>query len=502
MQLWHDFLEMPLDYRLRILLHAGYSKPDLSELIDIVVILREYAQEKREVAETAAAIAAENAGERKASRRKKTAISFEPSEIGDILREWDHFATTDDTKDLYHYDAASGYYKSDGENYLIKALKKSIPTLKKYQIDEIIYHVKALSMVTKNDFDSDVTIINFQNGLYHIDTMEITPHRPDYLCCVQLPYDYDGKATPEPFENFLSQVLYSEDIESLLDQLAYTFVRTHYIDVINFLIGSGSNGKTVLLGILERLHGSKLVSHVPLAYLMESRFARALLVDKNVNVTTETASITGNDFGVLKELTSPEPQQVERKRKDAHDRVLWAKLWTANNRMPSFTDDSTDGWVRRVNIFEFPNQFEGRNENRKLKAELTTPAMLAGIFNLLKPRINRILETCEIAMAEATIAKRREKLELTTDPVKVYADEWLIAESNSDIEADAMYEKFKDWCKPKKLYIMNKKSFEDSLKNKGYQLSRIRDGNKRRFIWKDVNFVSLTPQQRVIDSLT
>ena len=86
------------------------------------------------------------------------------------------------------------------------------------------------------------------------------------------------------------------------------------------MIGKGANGKNVFIGILSNLHGLKNVSNVSLKSLVKEQFALVDLVNKDINVDSESTSI--NDISTLKKLTDNQPVRVQQKGQPAFDAKL------------------------------------------------------------------------------------------------------------------------------------------------------------------------------------
>jgi putative DNA primase/helicase len=402
-----------------------------------------------------------------------------------IMEEFTFLTSQEDGLIFYYKD---GRYLPGGE-VLIEATAERLYAFRLTNADltEIKGHIMRQTYIPKGDFDKDLDLIPFKNGIYHISTGELTPHSPEYKIRMQLPYDYNKDATSPLFEKFLSEVLYPEDIDAMLDAMAYSFYRKHIIDIINILLGGGHNGKSVLLEVLEELHGADLTSHTSLFRLAENTFAKADLEGKNINITTETHDIDGEDVATFKELTSKKPQRIERKGVQAYDAILHAKLWTAANEFPHFRDNS-DGMIRRLNVFEFPNQFEGEKADPALSSKLTTPDNLAGIFNLLAPRIKKIAETWTLTLARKTIADRREQILLASDPVRIYSEEHLTQASDYVLKS-RVYEHFKTWCRQKKIHILSEEQFGKEMKRLGWKDARPRIDGKQTKVWQDMAIV-------------
>ena len=85
----------------------------------------------------------------------------------------------------------------------------------------------------------------------------------------------------------LNQVLYSRDIRTAIDAMAYTFYRDYDIEVIFILYGVGANGKTVFTSLLTHLQGKNNVSNVPLPTILRNRFALSDLENKDLNIDNE-----------------------------------------------------------------------------------------------------------------------------------------------------------------------------------------------------------------------
>jgi hypothetical protein len=71
-----------------------------------------------------------------------------------------------------------------------------------------------------------------------------------------------------------------EDVNLVLDFMAYCLWRYHKFHVWMLLNGAGQNGKSTLLTLFERLFGSQNVSGESLDRLLNERFAPANLYQK------------------------------------------------------------------------------------------------------------------------------------------------------------------------------------------------------------------------------
>jgi P4 family phage/plasmid primase-like protien len=378
---------------------------------------------------------------------------------------------------------------------------------------EIREHIKNRTYHKLSEFDSDINVINMANGLYNIQTDELSPHTHDYLSINQIPVSYDPNARiPIQFLKFMKQIVYPSDVRTLIELMAYTFYRDNPFEIITTLNGGGSNGKSVLFGLLTALHGVGNVSNVSLKTMVERPYGLYDLVGKDINLDAELSSGAISDTAILKKITGRQRTRVEQKNQKAFDTSLHAKLWLSANKIPQ-TVDETNAYFRRNVIIGCPHTFEERDytpsyhdcETCKLEAldrqkedmaqgifkldpdlikKLTTPEELSGIFNLLMFVLRRILKEGRIFLTEKTIQERREKYEMAVNPIKAFRD---TAVEEHSVESDmiskaALHEAFKHFCNKHKLAVMSIIQFDRTLKDQGVEEFRETTG-KRRTLW-------------------
>jgi putative DNA primase/helicase len=156
----------------------------------------------------------------------------------------------------------------------------------------------------REEFDSDVNIINVKNGLYFITEDKLEPHDPKYFSLNQKPITYDPQAIPKRFIKFLNEIVYTSDVDTLVDLMGYTFYRDNPLEIIIYLQGFGGNGKSVVFNLLSALHGGDNVSRVSLRTITDRTFGLYELVDKDVNLDSEMSNIIIRDTSILKKIIS------------------------------------------------------------------------------------------------------------------------------------------------------------------------------------------------------
>ncbi len=400
--------------------------------------------------------------------------------------------TVQENKTILCYD--NGVYIAGGEILIEKECERILEyNLTNRILCEVKGHIMRNTYRSVKEFDSDINIINMTNGLYNISKNRLLDHTPDYLTINQIKVIYDAKAKPKVLGKFLSEVLYPSEIRTLIELFAYTFHRDNPFEIITTLLGYGSNGKSVLLGLLTSLHGTNNISNVSLKSILTNRFALSDLENKTVNIDTELSSTTIEDAAILKKLTGKQPIRIERKNEKAYDTRLYAKLFFNANKIPETKDDS-DAYYRRNIIVSLPNQFEEVKSETSLKIadpyildKLTSEDELSGIFIVLMNALRMLLKNKRIYVNDKTIQQRREKYQIALDPVKMFLDD-AVAEDSTEFDTitkEELYVAYTMFCKAHHLAVLKKEKFGSMVK-RSYSDGR-QGGGKRQTIWKGVS---------------
>ncbi len=385
---------------------------------------------------------------------KKSLESNDPEDKVSLVEEasrtimgWYNFVTVEETKDILYY--KDGVYLTGGDIIIEKETEKICGfNLSNSQISEIKGHIMRRTYHKREEFDADINIINLKNGLYNREKNELTEHTPKYLSLNQKPIVYDKNARPKLFGKFLSQVLFSREIRTAIEAMAYTFHRDYELELIFILFGLGSNGKSVFTSVLTALHGKRNVSNVTVTQMLINRFAIADLENKDVNFDNEVIGSI-RDTAILKRLTggTKQPIRIERKGRQSYDTILHAKLFLNANKMPEI-EELSNADSRRFVILTFPNEFDIDKADTKLISKLTTEEELSGIFNLLMVYLRKILENKNIHTNEKTIEERREKYERSMNPIISFIKEAVPENcTTSDwVEKDDFYKAYEKYC--------------------------------------------------------
>lgn len=223
--------------------------------------------------------------------------------------------------------------------------------------------------------------INFWNGTLDLKTMTLVKHDwRDYFRYI-LPYNYDPVADCPAFKKYLNEVMPEKEAQDVLaEYIGWLFTPGLKLEKILFLYGSGCNGKSVFVEIIEALVGKDNVSHESLSDLCGEYGAnsRANLAGKILNTCSDVAP---NAFAgdLLKRLASQGPVSMKTLYKDVITTDEYAKMLFCLNELPK-TNDVSNGFYRRFLIAPFQVQIPKSKIDPDLSRKIISQE-LPGIMN-------------------------------------------------------------------------------------------------------------------------
>ena len=305
-----------------------------------------------------------------------------------------HFKSMKDTGQIYYYDASAGIFRKDGEWLIEQEWVKYHPDQRTTNVLDVKNRIIWANYTDRSAFDPDIEWLCCANVMLNIATGEVKDHSPDFMATVQIPHVYLHRTphVPLPYKilRFLHEVMAPEDVETVLDFIAYCLWRGFPFHKWLFFNGSGRNGKGVTTNLITAFLGRDNVSNETLERLLENNFATASLFGKMANIDADVSSEALRRTGILKKLTGGDRIVAEFKFKAAFSFKNFAKLIFSANKIPITPDDS-DAYFSRPLIINFPNQFLGERAKPNLIDELTTPEEMSALLSLILKRLPSVL---------------------------------------------------------------------------------------------------------------
>ncbi|MDE6833810.1 MAG: toprim domain-containing protein [Ruminococcus sp.] len=207
----------------------------------------------------------------------------------------------------------------------------------------------------EKELNADENIINFRNGILHLDTMELTPHTPEIFTSIQIPCDFTGEQATPIFDKFFNEFT---DGDKEKQQLLLEFVGAAVSNVHGyrfrghngnslFLVGQGRTGKSVLKRFVEKLIGEDNCSNGDLQDL-EQRFGAYNIYNKRLYGNSDAGFMPIRELKIFKQLTGGDSIMIEGKCRDPFNYTFKGFLWFCCNELPKFGGDRGEHVYNRI----------------------------------------------------------------------------------------------------------------------------------------------------------
>jgi len=393
---------------------------------------------------------------------------------------------------IWHYHSNLGIFKPDGVAYVEDQAKKALgPKAKPAHIAEVLKLAMIGTYADPALFVEDPNIIVLENGVYHLDAGELTPHSSIHHAKAALPVKYDPDAKCPAILKFLDEVI-PDAVPTFQEWLGYHLYKDMIYHKAAMFIGDGANGKTTLQDVMNAFLGRDNVSHVNLYKLVEGRFSTSELYLKLANISPEIASSELKRTGAFKSLTGHDRIMAEKKYRDPFYFTNYAKLTFLCNQLPT-TPDQSSAFFRRWLLFIFPNKFEDTKCDPKILDKLTTPEELSGLLNWAREGLRRLQENGRFTKS-MTADELQEQYESMSDPITAFIQTHIIASTGGAELKSVVYQAYYRFCRDRGYVAVTTKTFTGELKSRiagiGESDRKIRGRSGR--CWTGIQLVETT----------
>ncbi len=345
-----------------------------------------------------------------------------------------------------------------GESINDQLLPKMQKELTVTRVNAVLGHLRTQCFSGDIEFDMPTDSICCLNGeLFPAgNTWELGPHRRESYRLSLLPVAFDPSAMAPRFERFLQEVFKgdpdaADKIECILQFLGYSLTTNCRFEKFIVLVGAGENGKSILLGVVTNLVGSKNAASVDPSQF-GNKFQRAYLFGKLVNLITEISEGHQIDDGSLKAITSGEPMTAEHKGKDPFTFCPCCKCWFGTNHLPH-TRDTSHAFFRRGLLIEFNNKFKKANDPSRTDSDQLADVFLAealksesqGIFNMALAALGRLRAQGGFTEPASSVAARA-SWKLGADQVAQFVDERCKTGNDLTVPVKELFCRYVEWA--------------------------------------------------------
>jgi putative DNA primase/helicase len=303
----------------------------------------------------------------------------------------------------------------------------------------------------QSQWDVSPDLLATPNGVIDLITGKLRDGRQSDMLSHAIPVKYDPDAKCARWEQFLNEILEGpEEIREMQKFLGYCLTGQTTEQVVAFLQGEGSNGKSKLITALTELMGwdeNGYSWRMDMACLDESSRNNipndlAALVGKRVAVAAEARPETRIDVAKVKMLSGEDVIPGRRLYAEHFNFRPSAKIILNVNHLPE-ASDSSNGYWRRALCWRFVCDFErpGSGKDKDLSEKLRKE--YSGILNWLLQgtamwRREGITPTSR--MLEMTRGYRE-----SNDPLGNFARECLVFEERRTVSIADLKARAEEW---------------------------------------------------------
>lgn len=393
-----------------------------------------------------------------------------------------HFKTIREGKAMIYYQ--DGIYKLGGEilvSEIVERIMGGYAT--NANVTEVIGHVYRSTGIDRSTIDEDPNIINIKNGLYDIKAAEMKLHTPNYISLHKSHIVYDPGATCIRVDRFFEEVLRKKDVAFMYELFGYALLAKKQLDTAVLFEGTGANGKSRMIDLIDAFVGEDVTTHVtPTQLSGENTYASAALVGKLLNTIDDLGNTPLKDLGVFKSIVSGSEIRAREIYHPAFKFKPTVLCVFGCNEVP-VTADTSDGFFRRMVTIPFLNKFEvgAAGTDPNLIDKLTAESEISGLFNRAIEGIKTLTEARQFT-GVGTVDDKRRAYMYASNPVAQFVDEECnITDPDDSVAKDELYNQLVLWSRDHKKKTESKATLTMYLESLGCMRCRLIDDNEERY---------------------
>jgi len=317
-------------------------------------------------------------------------------------------------------------------------------------------------------------LVNCLNGFFNIHTGKHIPHSEEtksFFSTNQFQVNYSPGAKYSRWIQFLDEIFSGDPDKNekkllLQEMMGLCLTRETKFEKAFFLLGNGSNGKSLVLTILETILGRSNLSSLEFDQIGK-QFLTYQLIGKLVNLCTDIDSKNKTSYGAFKRIVTGETMLADIKRKAPVNFKPHCKLIFAANKLPQTTDTSK-GYFRRIMIVGFNQSFEGSRKDKDLRNKLI--AEIDGVFLWMIDGLNRLLRNQKFTVPVSSEDEMEKYLENSNSVVAFVNERCEIKIQNDYYETyESLFSAYKKFCEESGLHHFKKTELKQEISDRQYK---------------------------------
>lgn len=334
------------------------------------------------------------------------------------------------------------------------------------------------------EFNVNPFLLNVQNGTIDLTTGEFRKSKKDdYLNCqADVEYNKFAQFKGSFFERVLSEIFLgdADTIRTIQTALGYSLTGKVTEHCLFFLYGLGSNGKSTLMNLFQKMLGDYGASAPPDMLLMKTFEDHpteiASLNGRRFVSAVETSTGRGFNEARLKLLTGGDSITARRMREDHFTFLPTHKFWISGNHKPTIRN-TDDGIWRRIILIPFNAKFgngNGASIDKNIEDKLLAEKAVV---------LNWAIEGCLDWQRNKEIFQSQSVLEATKeyrsqmDLVKTWSEENCVEVPGIETPCKKLFADFEAWCTASKEKSSNIVWFSRQLSRLGFESERKSKGS-------------------------
>jgi len=366
------------------------------------------------------------------------------------------------------------------------------------EASEIFYDKDFIKYMDANKYLMCFTngVVDFKNGIFR------NGYPQDYITkTTGIPYienivSLEDKNIEKDIIAFMKQLFPESSLNKYMwDHLASVLIGENINQTFNIYLGSGSNGKSILIDLMAKTLG-EYKGIVPISLISDKRTSLGgtcseLMLLKGIRfaVMQEPSKNTKINEGVMKELTGGDPIQARQLYSESETYIPQFSLVVCTNCVLDF-ESNDDGTWRRVRLIPFMSKFLDEDhidwnnpdvlykyaKDKSLKDKLSIYApVFASMLVKIAFKTKGIVEDCEIVLSSSN------KYRQSQDIITGFINEMVENKPGMKITYDCLFQEFKKWNDGQLKKLPKRQELYDAM-DKKY-------GKSKNKCWKDVSII-------------
>ena len=326
--------------------------------------------------------------------------------------------------------------------------------LKMRDVNEVFQQLATdLNFVRSDQLNTNEHLINFQNGLLDIRTLELFKHDPSVVSTIQIPCDWKGCEVPTPvFDAFMDRLLDGKEAEKKLLMefmgICISNIKGWRMKKALFMVGKGNTGKSQLKSLTEKMLGKGNYTSLELNEL-EARFGTGNIYGKRLAGSSDMEFMTVRELKTFKKITGGDSLFAEFKGENGFEFVYDGLLWFCMNELPRFGGDDGQWVYDRIMQINCNNVIPEEEQDKFLQDKMFEER--EGIIYKLVMAAREVIDNGYRFHEPESMKEDRDNYKKTNNTVLAFWEECMRHRNGEPIydrcTTGRIYKVYKAWCR-------------------------------------------------------